>query len=96
MRFYDQDPKSLPYDGQYFFNILVITIGINPKYRNKYLPNNVYEAQYIEKITEPRPYAVFIFTDDSLDDTVELDVKCIPHTVVEVSEQVGISWFRTT
>ena len=95
MLFYDQDPKSLPDDGHYFFNILMITVGINPKYRNKYLPENVYDTWYIDKITEPRPYAVFIFVDDSLDDTIEIDMKCTPHTVLEISKQLGISWFRT-
>lgn len=95
MPFYDWDPKALPCDAQYFFNILILVIGINPKYQHKYLPNNICEMQYIEKITEPRPYAVFIFINDDLDEDTELDMQCIPHGVVEVSQQLGISWYRT-
>lgn len=93
MNFFDTDPVSLPKDGQYYFNVLVMCIAINPADAEQYLGKDVNEIQYIENLTAARPYLLYCFIDDELDKDTEFEIECYPHCVVEVSGQLGISWW---
>lgn len=93
MNFFDEDPMSLPCDAQYYFNILVICVAINPQCSDEILGEGIEELTYIDKITDARPCAVFLYVDDELDDDIEYEMECYPHCVVEVSGQLGVSWW---
>lgn len=94
MNFFDEDPISLPNDGQYYFNILVVCAAINPANAEQYLGKGIDEIQYTENLTAARPYLLYCFIDDELDKDTEFEIECYPHCVVEVSEQLGISWWE--
>ncbi len=94
MNFFDEDPMALPRDAQYYFNIVVRTIGVNPQYAEKYLGDNVDEICFLDKLTDPRPQMFYFFIDDELDKDMEYEIESYPHCVVEVSEQLGVSWWE--
>lgn len=94
MNFFEEDPMSLPQDGQYYFNILVKTIAINPQQAEQYLGKGIDEIVYIDQITGPRPYIFYCYIDDELDKDIEYEIEYIPHCVVEVSESLGVSWWE--
>lgn len=92
MSFFDSDPNSCPRDGQYFFNILVVNIGINPNNSNQALGQGIKNLWNIQNIVEPRPYIIHIFEDEEIDDDLIFEITMIPHCVVEVSQSLGICW----
>lgn len=94
MNFFNEDPDTLPIDGQYYFNILVRTIAINPLVAEQYLGKGIDEACYIEKLTDPRPQLFYCFVDDELNPDIDYEIESYPHCVVEVSEQLGVSWWE--
>lgn len=93
MNFFDEDPMSLPRDGQYYFNILVRTIAVNPSLAKKIFPEKIDEICFIGDITQPRPCVTYTFIDDELDDDIEFEIECHPHCVVEISQSLGVSWW---
>lgn len=94
MNFFDEDPMSLPRDGQYYFNILVRTIAVNPRCAEQYLGKDIDEMCFIEKLTDPRPQMYYCFVDDELDEDLDFEIECFPHCVVEVSKSLGVSWWE--
>ena len=92
MSFFDYDPMSCPRDGQYYFNILVTNIGINPLMENGPLDQGIVDFWDIQNINEPRPSITHVYIDDTLEEDIDLDITRVPHCVVEVSASFGISW----
>ena len=93
MSFFDEEYMALPNDGQYYFNVLVFCIGIHPRKADEYLGVGVDEITYIDEINDARPRAFFFFVDDTLPDDTPFQVEKYPHSVVEVSDQLGVSWY---
>ena len=95
MTFFDEDPKSLPEDAQYYFNVLVKIIAIHPDLaEHVFGADDIQEMCFIDEITSPRPSVIYCFVDDDLDEDTEFEIECYPHCVVEISQSLGVSWWR--
>lgn len=94
MSFFDEEYLALPSDGQYYFNVLVFCIGVNPNKAIEVLGRGVQEVTYIDSINDARPHAEFFFIDETLADDVPYQIEEFQHCVVEVSEQLGVSWYE--
>lgn len=94
MTFFDNHPQHLPYDGEYYYNILVVCIGMQPYIAKEVFPQQeVKDIWDIDNITAARPYAVHIYEDSGLDRDIDFEIQCFPHTVLEVSQKYGLSFY---
>lgn len=85
MNFFDIEGKALPRDGEYYFNILVITIGFQKL-------EAAQEIWYLNFIKLPRPVAICCYEDAELRPE-EIEVNLYPNSVVEVSS-LGVVWYE--
>lgn len=62
------------------------------------MPQGCLDYWDISGVTEARPYAVHVYSDDNIHQELERDedfsVICIPHTVLQEHPTLGISWYR--
>lgn len=93
MSFFDEEPMSLPRDGQYYFNILVVCIGVSPQLMQENGFSDLLDIWDIQELTEPRPKIIHIYQDECLDEDIEYEMTYFPHCVVEVSPSLGVSWW---
>lgn len=93
MNFFDEKPHDLAPDGQYYFNVLVKTIAVNPQCADIMRQQNLDELVSIEHITDARPYIIYCYIGYHLDKDTEYEIECCPHCVVEVSATEGITWW---
>lgn len=94
MSFFDEDPMALPCDGQYYFNVLMINCAINPRCAKEYLGEGVDSIWYMEKINEPRPYALYCYVEPMLKDTdTDYKIEREQHCVIEISNQMSPCWY---
>lgn len=93
---------SLPANAQYYFNIVVVTILVSQETMNELFDIDLETYWSIENINEPRPYIVGIIklNEEELQDLneefgteVTYTMEVYPHCVVEVDQQLGVSWF---
>lgn len=102
MNFFDIKPESLPHDGQYYFNILVITIALNSDNWRDFVEETQMEGLtcvwYLDELTNPEPRAICVYLEDGLDEDDEEEERVLfsmefyPHKVVEISSQ-GVAWY---
>lgn len=101
MNFFDIKPESLPHDGQYYFNILVITIALNSDNWRDFVEETQMEGLtcvwYLDELTSPEPRAICVYLEDGLDEDDEeervlFSMEFYPHKVVEISSQ-GVAWY---
>lgn len=88
MNFFSEEPAHLPWDGQYYFNVLVINIGTSNAIDAD--EDTFLDIWYIEALTCPRPIVVHLYYDDELE---EPTITYHPHSVVEISPTLGVSWY---
>lgn len=93
MNFFDQDLEFFPSGAQYYFNVLVRVVAINPIHAEEILGQGVTEICSIEHITDPRPYIICFLIDDEIDKDTEYEIECYPHCVVEVDQKTGVFWW---
>lgn len=94
MTFFDNHPQHLPYDGEYYFNILVTCIALQPELAKEVFPQQeIVDIWDLDKITEARPQVVHIYSDETLSQDIDFEIQCFPHTVVEISQKYGISFY---
>lgn len=104
MNFFDIKPESLPQDGQYYFNILVITIALNSENWEAFVEDSSIEdltcVWYLDELTAPEPKAICVYLEDELDQDIEesdieqviFSMEIYPHKVIEISKY-GIAWY---
>lgn len=98
MYFFDINPSYLPSDGQYYFNVLVITIALNYETWEEAIGDTGIEGLksiwYIDQLTSPRPAAIHVYYEKELDGEEEYDfeITTYEHKVVEISNN-GIGWY---
>jgi hypothetical protein len=66
-----------------------VCVGINADYL---LLDNITEVWYLDNITSARPYVVHFYLDDE-DPDLEWSVELYPHSVVEVTEDMEVSFY---
>lgn len=96
MNFFDIKPESLPFDGQYYFNILVIVMAVNKEAWTQLVADTDIQGLeciwYTDEITSPQPKAYCIYLEDSLREDELFEISIYPHKVVEISGN-DISWY---
>lgn len=83
-----EDPNELPFDGKYFFNVDVYTLGRTKEEMRKLYGDEVTTYAITQYLTDPRPWMVYVYENE--ENIREIFVNC----VVEVSETYGVSWWR--
>lgn len=93
MNFFDIEPAALPQRSQYFFNIVVRIISVNPEVTRQALGiEGVDSICDIEHIMDSRPYILYIDTDEEKE-FGEYSYEEYSHCVVEVSP-FEVSWYN--
>lgn len=102
MNFFDIKLESLPHDGQYYFNILVITIALNSDNWRDFVEETQMKdlmcVWYLDELTNPEPRAICVYLEDELNEDDEEEERVLfsmefyPHKVVEISSQ-GVAWY---
>lgn len=78
MNFFDIKPSSLPKDSQYYFNILVIIIGVNQetwKLLTEDIEISVQDIWYTDRITDPEPTVYCIYQEDNIEEDLEIEIS---------------------
>lgn len=98
MHFFDINPNHLPHDGQYYFNVLVITIALNLETWQEAIEDISIEGLesiwYTDQLTSPRPTAIHVYYEEELDgeEGCDFEITAYEHKVVEISSN-GIAWY---
>ena len=97
MNFFDIKPEAFPQDGQYYFNILVITVAMNTQTWQAVMEDvqieGIQNIWYTDELTTPEPTATCLYLDKDLDkEEVDFCIAAHPHKVVEISNS-GICWY---
>lgn len=98
-----------PSDAIYFHNVTVVTIAARSYMARDILPEGVDSIAYVEKLTDLNPKLLMVYIDDEpweLEEEnfaylyeyedpegVDCEVAIYPGCVVEISEELGVSWF---
>lgn len=98
-----------PSDAIYFHNVTVVTCGIRSYMARDILPEGVDSIAYVEKITDINPKLLMVYIDDEpweLEDenfayyseyedpeNDDGEITIYSNCIVEVSEELGVSWF---
>ncbi len=91
--FFDEPYNALPKNAQYYFNILIVCIAVSPQYAQETFQQNIINMWDIQGITDGRPYAVHIYTTHHINKDFQYELQCLPHQVLEVDSEQGISFY---
>ncbi len=95
MAFFDEEYMSLPDKARYYFNILVICIAVSPEDNDNILPDGVTNIWFLDNINDARPWIIHFYLDDESDDTdIDYSIEFFPHSVVEIHDELGISFYN--
>jgi hypothetical protein len=91
MSFFSKSPCLLPEGAKYFFNILVINIGINYDNLSEFFNNGSCSAWYLDAINNPRPYVIHFFASST---PYDWELIGYPHCVIEITPEQKISFYE--
>ena len=91
MYFYDIDPMAFESGSQFYFNVVVYIMLIHED--DPFLPKDVDEQWYCDKITDARPTIYGVCRTDDLTYEEVYEIECYPHCVVEITKEQEVMWY---
>lgn len=91
MYFYDIDPMALEPGSRFYFNVMVHIMLIHED--DDFLPKDIDEQWYCNKLTDARPKIYGVCRTDELSYEEVCDIQCYPHCVVEITKEQEVLWY---